>query len=49
MPLVIPAKAGTQRNRHHTQCLDPGLRRDDEKNAGMMIQVGSRRAQGGTR
>jgi len=29
-PNVIPAKAGTQRNRHRTQCLVPGLRRDDE-------------------
>ena len=28
--VVIPAKAGIQRNRHHTQCLDSGLRRNDE-------------------
>ncbi|MCL2005080.1 MAG: hypothetical protein FWG73_02845 [Planctomycetaceae bacterium] len=30
---VIPAKTGTQRNRHHTQCLDSGLRRNDENEA----------------
>gem|GEM_PF-4692042 len=28
--IVIPAKAGIQRNRHHTQCLDSGLRRNDK-------------------
>gem|GEM_PF-5073256 len=32
---VIPAQAGIQGNWHRTQCLDPGLRRDDKVCAGM--------------